>query len=144
LQGESAYVAREQTVSGRNTNRVILAGDFWNVAPRALLGCAAAGESLKLTFSMKPSFMPLRIMLASFSPGFWLAAYGGSSAGPVTTAWMLLKEMFRTIPGFSSVPPCCGPRPMEIGPVTPFITMFENDMFSNRESESQRSLIGQP
>src|ERR1044071_8216070 len=61
---------------------------------------------------------------------------------------MLLNEILRRMPGLSGGASAgrgrCSPTPIEIGPVTSFSTRLENEMFSKRERESQRSLIGQP
>src|SRR5689334_11616591 len=72
----------------------------------------------------------------------------GSGTGFTTVARMPLNEIFRTMPAFSGGAPAargrCSPNPIEIGPVTPSITRFENAIFSKRERESARILIGQP
>src|SRR4051812_38791875 len=60
---------------------------------------------------------------------------------------MPLKEIFRAMPGFADGWPAggrCGPRPIEMGPVTSLSTRLENEIFSKRDRASQRSLIGQP
>src|SRR3954471_7317137 len=59
---------------------------------------------------------------------------------------MLLKAMLRTMPGFGAGASVnrCGPAPIEIGPVTFFITRLENVIFSYRDPGAHRSLMGHP
>jgi hypothetical protein len=69
----------------------------------------------------------------------------GSGTGLTTVARMLRKLMLRTTPGGSGgLPARCGPRPIEMGPVTLVITRFENAMSSNLALPSHRILMGQP